>query len=113
MSALSDALAALKTVFLLEERVTSQAKKVEKLADLVAEMDRNGRIDAAYRKLRRMKDEEQRLAAKPLRRKFRTLCIDAPWAYSGVPEKARPTYATMYASVEAPNNSCRFGSTGP
>jgi hypothetical protein len=49
-----------------------------------------------------MKDEEQRLAAKPLRRKFRTLCIDAPWAYSGVPEKARPTYATMYASVEAP-----------
>ena len=40
MSALSDALAALKTVFLLEERVTSQARKVEKLADQVAEMDR-------------------------------------------------------------------------
>ena len=40
MSALTDALAALKTVFLLEERVTSQARKVEKLADQVAEMDR-------------------------------------------------------------------------
>jgi N6-adenosine-specific RNA methylase IME4 len=58
-------------------------------------MDRNGRIDAAYRKLQRMKDEEHRLAVKPLRGKFRTLCIDPPWAYSGVPEKARPTYATM------------------
>jgi len=40
VSALSDALAALKTVFLLEERITSQARKVEKLADQVAEMDR-------------------------------------------------------------------------
>ena len=40
MSALSDALAALKTVFLLEERVTAQARMVERLADHVAEMDR-------------------------------------------------------------------------
>jgi uncharacterized coiled-coil protein SlyX len=40
LSALSDALAALKTVFLLEERITSQARKVERLADQVAEMDR-------------------------------------------------------------------------
>jgi len=40
VSALSDALAALKTVFLLEERVSSQARKVEKLADQVADMDR-------------------------------------------------------------------------
>jgi N6-adenosine-specific RNA methylase IME4 len=58
-------------------------------------MDRYGRIDAAYRKLQRMRDEEQKLAVKPLKGKFRTICIDPPWAYSGVPERARPTYATM------------------
>ncbi len=40
MSAVTDALATLKTVFLLEERVTTQARKVERLADQVAEIDR-------------------------------------------------------------------------
>jgi phage shock protein A len=40
LSALSDALAALKNIYLLEERVTSQARKVERLADQVAEMER-------------------------------------------------------------------------
>jgi uncharacterized coiled-coil protein SlyX len=40
VSTLSEALSALKTVFLLEERVSSQARKVEKLADLVMDIDR-------------------------------------------------------------------------
>ncbi|MDR3517389.1 MAG: hypothetical protein P4M00_16390 [Azospirillaceae bacterium] len=40
MSTLSDALSALKTAFLLEERVSSQARKVEKLADMVGDIDR-------------------------------------------------------------------------
>jgi len=40
VSTLSDALSALKTVFLLEERVSSQSRKVEKLADVVADIDR-------------------------------------------------------------------------
>ena len=75
--------------------VEAAERNPRRFRPLVAEMDRNGRIDAAYRKLQRMKDEEHRLAVKPLRGKFRTLCIDPPWAYSGVPEKARPTYATM------------------
>jgi len=66
----------------------------KRFGPLVAEMDRNGRIDAAYRKLQRMKDEEQKLAVKPLRGKFRTLCIDPPWDYTGVQERS-PTYATM------------------
>jgi ParB family transcriptional regulator, chromosome partitioning protein len=48
----------------------------KRFSPLVTEMDRNGRIDAAYRKLRWMKDEERRLAVKPLKGKFRTLCID-------------------------------------
>jgi ParB-like nuclease domain/MT-A70 len=75
--------------------VEAAERSPRRFRPLVAEMDRNGRIDAAYRKLQRMKDEEHRLAVKPLTGKFRTLCIDPPWAYSGVPEKARPTYATM------------------
>jgi N6-adenosine-specific RNA methylase IME4 len=58
-------------------------------------MDRYGRIDAAYRKLRRMMDEQQRLAVKPLKGKFRTIVIDPPWDYPGIPERSRPTYATM------------------
>lgn len=40
MSAISDALKALKTAILLEERISSQAKKVEQLALSVVEMDK-------------------------------------------------------------------------
>jgi MT-A70 len=58
-------------------------------------MDRSGRIDAAYRKLRRTIDEEQSLAVKPLKGKFKTIVIDPPWQYSGAPERVRPVYATM------------------
>jgi ParB/RepB/Spo0J family partition protein len=75
--------------------VEAAERNPRRFRPLVAEMDQNGRIDAAYRKLRRMKDEEQRLAVKPLSGKFRTLCIDPPWAYSVHHERARPTYATM------------------
>jgi N6-adenosine-specific RNA methylase IME4 len=70
-------------------------RQPRRFGPLIAEMDRYGRIDAAYRKLRRMIDEEQRLAVKPLKGKFRTIVIDPPWAYSGVQERARPAYATM------------------
>ena len=58
-------------------------------------MDRSGRIDAAYRKLLRMRDEKQALSVKPLKGKFRTIVIDPPWQYSGAPERVRPVYATM------------------
>jgi N6-adenosine-specific RNA methylase IME4 len=40
-----------------------------------------------------MQDEEKRLTVKPLTGKFRTLCIDPPWAYAG--ERSRPAYSTM------------------
>jgi hypothetical protein len=75
--------------------VEAAEQKPRRYGPLVAELDRSGRIDSVYRKLQRLKDEERRLAVKPLTGKFRTLCIDPPWAYSGVPERARPTYATM------------------
>lgn len=40
MSAVGDALKALKTAMLLEERISGQAKKVEQLALAVVEMDK-------------------------------------------------------------------------
>ncbi len=75
--------------------VEAAEQKPRRYGPLVAELDRSGRIDSVYRKLRRMQDEEQRLAVKLPRGKYRTLCIDPPWSYSGVPERARPTYATL------------------
>lgn len=40
MSAFGDALGAIKSIILIEERVASQGGKLEKLADLVVQMDR-------------------------------------------------------------------------
>jgi ParB family transcriptional regulator, chromosome partitioning protein len=39
--------------------VEAAERNPKRFAPLVADMDRNGRIDAAYRKLRQMQDEEQ------------------------------------------------------
>jgi N6-adenosine-specific RNA methylase IME4 len=75
--------------------VEAAERNPKRFAPLVADMDRNGRIDAAYRKLRQMQDEEQTLAVKPLNGKFKTLCIDPPWTYSVHLEKSQPTYSTM------------------
>lgn len=75
--------------------IDAAERQPRRFGSLVAEMDSHGRIDATYRKLRRMIDEEQRLAVKPLKGKFRTLCIDPPWAYAIGEETIRPVYATM------------------
>jgi hypothetical protein len=40
MSAFGDALGAIKSIVLIEERVASQAAKLEKLAEAVVELDR-------------------------------------------------------------------------
>jgi N6-adenosine-specific RNA methylase IME4 len=84
-----------RTLEKIQAVVEEAEQQAPRFGSLLAEMDRNGRIDAAYRKLRRMRDEQQRLAVKPLKGKFRTIVIDPPWHYSGVPERARPTYATL------------------
>jgi N6-adenosine-specific RNA methylase IME4 len=79
----------------IEAVVEAAEQEPRRFGQLVADMDRSGRIDAAYRKLRRTIDEEQRLAVKPLKGKFKTIVIDPPWQYSGAPERVRPVYATM------------------
>jgi hypothetical protein len=75
--------------------VEAAERNPKRFAPLVAEMDRNGRVDAVYRKLRQMQDEEKILSVQPLRGKFKTLCIDPPWAYSVHHEKSQPSYSTM------------------
>ena len=40
MSALSEALSAIKSIILIEERVKSQGMKLEKLAELLVQVDR-------------------------------------------------------------------------
>jgi hypothetical protein len=84
-----------RTLEKIQAIIEAAQRQPRRFGSLVADMDRYGRIDAAYRKLRRMIDEEQRLAVKPLKGKFRTIVIDPPWDYVGVPERARPAYATM------------------
>ena len=84
-----------RTLEKIQAIVEAAERQPRRFGPLVAEMDRYGRIDAAYRKLLRIQDEDQTLAVKPLKGKFRTIVIDPPWDRSGVRERARPAYATM------------------
>jgi len=74
--------------------VEAAERKPRRFGPLLAELDRTRRIDSVYRTLRRMQDEDKRLAVKPLKGKFSTLCIDPPWAYVAG-ERAQLAYATM------------------
>jgi N6-adenosine-specific RNA methylase IME4 len=84
-----------RTLEKIQAVVEAAERQPRRFGTLVADMDRHGRIDVAYRKLRRMIDEEQRLAVKPLKGKFRTIVIDPPWDYGAERERVRPVYATM------------------
>ena len=74
--------------------VEAAERNPRRYGPLLAEMDRTRRIDSVYRRLRQMQDEDKRLAVKPLKGKFSTLCIDPPWAYLAA-GRSRPTYSTM------------------
>jgi N6-adenosine-specific RNA methylase IME4 len=84
-----------RTLIKIQAVVEAAEQQPRRFGQLVADMDRHGRIDMIYRKLLRIRDEDQTLAIKPLKGKFRTIVIDPPWDRSGVPERARPVYATM------------------
>ncbi len=76
--------------------VGAAEREPKKFGPLVAEMDRTRRIDAVYRKLRQMQDEEKRLSVAPIKGRFRTLVVDPPWRYTADQErKFRPIYSTM------------------
>ena len=84
-----------RTLEKIQAIVEAAERRPRRFGQLIANMDRYGQIDATYRKLRQMIDEDHRLAVKPLKGKFRTIVIDPPWDHPKVPERARPAYATM------------------
>jgi N6-adenosine-specific RNA methylase IME4 len=85
-----------RTLSKIQAVVEAAEQKPRRFGPLLTEMDRTRRIDSVYRKLRQMQDEQQRLAVKPPRGKWKTLVVDPPWPYiSGSHERSRPTYSTM------------------
>jgi len=82
------------------EKVAAVVKAAEqnprKFGTLIEEMDRTGRVDGVYRKLRQAQDESRQLAIKPVEGKFRTIVLDPPYSYrQSLAGRARPDYAVM------------------
>ena len=71
----------------------------DRYGPLVEGMNRTGKIDGAYRKMKRWQDEARVLHLRPVTGRFRTLAFDPPWHDESVSEAQRPPYATM--SVDA------------
>jgi hypothetical protein len=85
-----------RTVEKIGKVVDAAEREPEKFAPLVAEMDRTGKVNGAYRKLRQAEDEERLKGIVPIKGKFRTLVVDPPWAYElSLVGRAAPDYATM------------------
>jgi ParB/RepB/Spo0J family partition protein len=79
-------------------RAVVQAAEADpkRFGHLVAEMDRTGKVSAAYRTLRCAEDEKRILGLKPIVGRHRTLVIDPPWRYAiDFLGRSRPDYATM------------------
>jgi N6-adenosine-specific RNA methylase IME4 len=68
-----------------------------KFAHLVEEMDRTGKVNGAYRKLKMADDEERVMSLQPTVGKYKTLIFDPPWDYESlsIADRAAPGYATM------------------
>jgi len=81
----------------------SKAKQImeSKNKELITEMDKQkqgNNINSAYRKLQRMKDEEQikNNHQNPIKGKFKTIVIDPPWNYDeNIIGRTKPTYALL------------------
>jgi len=86
-----------RTVEKIAKVVEAAERNPEKFAPLVAEMDRTGKVDGAYRKLRQKEDEDKRLVLKPATGRFRTIVVDPPWDHEGlsIASRGRPQYAVM------------------
>ncbi len=77
--------------------VDAAEKNPGQFGHLVEEMDRTGKVDGAYRKLKRGQDESRILSVQPVAGKHKTLVIDPPWDYGDLSLAGRgsTTYATM------------------
>ena len=68
----------------------------ERFGHLTEEMDRVGKVNGAYRKLRQANDENRVFSLVPVKGKYKTLVIDPPWKYEqSLAGRAAPGYATM------------------
>lgn len=86
-----------RTVEKIAKVVEAAEREPDRFAPLVEEMDRTGKVDGAFRKLRQREDETRRLAVKPVGGKHRTIVIDPPWDHEGLSlaGRGRPKYAVM------------------
>jgi N6-adenosine-specific RNA methylase IME4 len=69
----------------------------ETFAPLVEQMNRTGKVDPAYRKVRAKQDEAEIIATPVISGKYRTIVIDPPWDHEGLSIAGRgaPEYAVM------------------
>jgi N6-adenosine-specific RNA methylase IME4/ParB-like chromosome segregation protein Spo0J len=85
-----------RTVEKIARVVEAAVREPERFGALVDEMDRTGKVDAPYRKLRQKEDERRVEALRPAAGRYRTLVIDPPWEYRQWPSGHRhPGYATL------------------
>lgn len=86
-----------RTVEKVAKVIEAAEAEPEKFGHLVAEMDRTGKVNGAFRKLRMATDEARVQALTPTPGRFKTLVIDPPWDYEwlSLAGRAAPGYATM------------------
>jgi N6-adenosine-specific RNA methylase IME4 len=92
--------------------VVAAADADPEMGDLVEQMDRTGKVDAAYRELKR-RENRAAVAASPIvtahvaGQRYQTIVLDPPWSPEDEGDvdqigRAQPTYATMpIAAIEA------------
>jgi N6-adenosine-specific RNA methylase IME4/ParB-like chromosome segregation protein Spo0J len=59
--------------------VEAAEKDPDQYQHLVEQIERTGKVNAAYNKLKKSRDEERVLSLTPKKGKYRTLIIDPPW----------------------------------
>ena len=86
-----------KTFDKAEAVIEAAEKDPERYGHLVRQMQRTGKVNAAYSKLRKAEDEDRVLDLKPIEGKFRTLIMDPPWDMDKFSKtaKAPQEFATM------------------
>ena len=90
-----------KTVEKIAKVVEAAEREPEKYAPLVAEMDRTGRVDGAYKKLTTAQKAEA-IAAEPPplpRGPYRVIVADPPWTYANRADDASHRAANPYPGM--------------
>jgi ParB/RepB/Spo0J family partition protein len=78
--------------------VAAAEEDPERFRALLEEMDRTGRVNGVFGKLRRARDEQRVLGLKPVEGRFATIVLDFPWEDDGLSPQgiaASIPYATM------------------